>query len=219
MALSWHHACVALRRDAAGPPSARTVFRPTFVRALSVVIWGLMLVFAVLALSEGWSLALRAAPALLLVCALTYALFWRPCVEVDDDGVTLRNVLRDVRVPFAAIDSIDTRFALTLYSAGRRDAAWAAPAPGRSTLMGLGRWDLSGVRHILGTDVGEGPISSAAPNSDSGGAALLVRQGWERWRASHPGDAPSAVTVRWDVPLVVLLLAGAALVVGDVLVR
>ena len=127
-------------------------------------------------------------------------------------------MLRDVRVPFAAIESIDTRFALTLYSPGRRDAAWAAPAPGRSTLMGLGRWDLSGVRHVLGTDDGHGPISSAAPNSDSGGAALLVRQGWERWLATHPDGAPATVTVRWDTLLVVVLLASAALVAVDVLV-
>ena len=195
------------------------MFRPVFVRALCVVVWGLMLVFALLALRDGWSLALRSVPALLLVSALMYALFWRPCVEVDDDGVTIRNVLRDVRVPFGAIESIDTRFALTLYSAGRRDAAWAAPAPGRSTLMGLSRWDLSGVRHTLGTDVGAAPISSAAPNSDSGGAALLVRQGWERWLATHPDDSVSAVTVRWDVPLVVLLLCGTLLVAADVLVR
>jgi Bacterial PH domain len=206
--------------DLGGP---RT-FRPVFVRVLSVVVWVLLLVFAVLAVLDGVRLAARALPPLVLLAALAYGLLWRPCVQVSDDAVTLVNVLRDVRVPFAVLDAVSTRFALTLEAEGRSYTAWAAPAPGRTSTMGLARREAAGVAH-LGVDLEEGLRSSAAPNTDSGGAALLVQHRWQQWRWKSSDDAarsatasgtttsaaaPRTVERTWQLPLAVLFGVSAA---------
>lgn len=227
--LPWDDDAVASRRNgrtagqarAADPLHQPRVFRPFFVRVLSVVVWALLGIFLLQSLRGGPDAVLRTAPALALVAVGAYALFWRPAVEVDDDGVTLLNVLRDVRVPFAALDAVDTRFALALHSGDRRFSAWAAPAPGRTSSMGLARREASGVEH-LGVDVSEGLRASAAPNSDSGGAALLVQHRWERWRAETAGRAAATSDdiphVRWNVPVAVLLL-GCAVATAALLVQ
>lgn len=180
------------------------------MRTLSVVVWLLLALFAALSAVGGPVFLLRSLPSLLLAAALAYALFWRPCVRVDDDSVTLVNVLRDVHVPFSSLDAVGTRFALTLQAGDRSYTAWAAPAPGRTSTMGLARRDAVGVQH-LGVDLDQGLRSSTAPNSDSGGAALLVEHRWQQWRFQHRGEpAQAGVQVRWAVPLAVLLAASLA---------
>ncbi len=206
---------MVLKRSASGSitvdDTGARVFRPLFVRVLSVVVWVLLVVFEALSWRNGAGAGLRAVPILALVAVLVYALFWRPHVRVDEDGVTLVNVLRDVRVPFRALDAVTTQFALTLHCQDHKYAAWAAPAPGRTSVMGLARRDATGLQH-LGVNIDQGMTASAAPNTDSGGAALLVQHRWERWRSQAPaaqargiGDQDERVTVRWDVPVVVLL--------------
>lgn len=182
------------------------VFRPLFVRVLSVVVWVTVAVFATMSFSDGAGLGLRSLPPLLLVAVVAYALFWRPCVRVDNDSVTLVNVLRDVHVPFGALEAVTTRFALAVRTPSGDYTAWAAPAPGRTSSMGLARRDATAFTH-LGVDLEAGLQSSAAPNTDSGGAALLVQHRWERWRSMHPhGDPEATVTVRLIVPVAVLLV-------------
>ena len=67
---------------------------------------------------------------LLLVAFLGWQFFWLPAVVVHDGGVTLENPFRTVLVPWAALVHVDTRYALTLVTAQKSYAAWAAPAPG-----------------------------------------------------------------------------------------
>jgi hypothetical protein len=172
------------------------VYRPTAARALCVVTW--VLLAGTLA-TTAWRnpvAGLRWLPVLGLVAAVVFALFWRPSVEVDDDAVTMRNVVRDIRVPWARLDAVDTRYALSLHAQGRRYAAWAAPAPGRSQALRQSRRDAEALS-ALGTNLEHGLRASATPNSDSGGASLLVRTRWEQalsGSAARSGDGP-AVTV------------------------
>jgi hypothetical protein len=154
-----------------------------------------------------------------LVALGVYVLFWRPCVRVDEDGVTLVNLLRDVRVPFGALEAVGTRFALSLEVSGRRYTAWAAPAPGRTSSMGLARRDAAAMKHLGTADPDEGVRASTAPNTDSGGAALLIQDAWSRWQDRRPSGSGDAVTVRRVTPLVVALvlllaLATLSLVIG-----
>ncbi|GAB2686007.1 hypothetical protein GCM10027194_19680 [Thalassiella azotivora] len=193
------------------------MLRPVLVRVLAAVVWVLLALFAGLAVLEGAGQLAVTAPALVLVGAAAYALLWRPCVVVDDDAVTLVNVLRDVRVPFAALDVVDTRYALSLESGGRRWSAWAAPAPGRFSAMGLSRSEGAVVRH-LGVDVEHGLRASSAPNTESGGAALLVQSRWLRWQERHDGPGRTASTagpagprVTWVTPLAAVLAVSAVL--------
>jgi hypothetical protein len=200
------------------------VYRPTFVRGLSLLTWGLLALALVGTAVRSPAEGLRWLPVLGLVAAVVYVLFWRPSVEVDEEAVTIRNLVRDVRVPWPRLDAVDTRYSLTLESDGRRYAAWAAPAPGRSQALRQSRHDALALQS-LGTNLQHGLRSSATPNSDSGGAALMVRARWERAlsqagtgagaRAGATGDGEEQVTVRLaPVPVVVVLAAllGAVLV-------
>lgn len=144
---------------------------------------------------------------LLAVGVVVYALFWRPAVVVDDEGVLLRNVLRDVHVPWSLLEAIETRFALTLVTPDGRHQSWAAAAPGRpSTLPGRpagvrGRGLLASVFQPSGADGGHQhalprpswlPGETAAGRSsqdltaDSGAAAFMVRQRWVAWQDANP---------------------------------
>lgn len=183
------------------------VYRPTFVRALSVITWVMLAGALVGTAATDPADALRWLPVLALVGVVVYVLFWRPSVEVDDDGVTVRNLVRDVRIPWPRLDAVDTRYSLTLESDGRRYVAWAAPAPGRSQALRQSRHDALALQS-LGTNLQHGLRSSATPNSDSGGAALMVRARWERALSGAPEALPARepVSVRVAAPPVVAVV-------------
>lgn len=207
------------------------MFAPLGVRVLAVAVWAGLLAYLVLLVRQGsGDSAVRFLPLAALIALVVHATFWRPAVVVDDHGVRLRNVLRDVEVPFAALDAIDTRYALRLESGERSFTAWAAPAPGRTSAMSLTRRDAA-ASSLLGADLSQGVSASAAPNTDSGGAALLVRVRWQRWleqdglaaaAREHDGAATAdggdvaaadAVTTGWNLPVAV---GGAVLIVLSV---
>jgi hypothetical protein len=182
--------------DGVVPP---LVYRPTMVRVLSVVSWLLLAVLCGSMVASDAGETLRWLPLLALLAALVYALFWRPAVEVDDEAVSLRNLVHDVRVPWARLEAVDTRYSLTLHTGERRFAAWAAPAPGRSLALRQSRWDAAALA-ALGSDLDYGLRSSSAPNTDSGGAALMVRSRWEHALtqpgvAGHDSAPPVRVTI------------------------
>jgi len=68
-------------------------------------------------------------PVLLALGAVVYGMFWRPAVVVDDGGVELRNIVRDVRVPWPLLEGVATQYALTLVVGERSYRSWAAGAP------------------------------------------------------------------------------------------
>ncbi|MFC4053997.1 PH domain-containing protein [Actinomadura syzygii] len=55
---------------------------------------------------------------LLLGCGVAYAVGLRPAIIGDDDGIALRNPLRDVRVPWAAVRGIEGGHVLTVTFTG-----------------------------------------------------------------------------------------------------
>jgi hypothetical protein len=187
----------------------RLVYRPVAGRVLLVACGGV----------AGWwtiDLAVHGGPGeaavfgLWTVAALSLlsCLFWRPAVIVDDEAVELRNVARDVRVPWAALDAVETRYTLTLRAGGRRYESWAGPAPGRPSLGGaLGSRLLHGQRSAGGGADGHRlpdprwrpgdvpvPTSSRDLRADSGAAAFIVEQRWRAWRDRHP-TRPGTATV------------------------
>jgi hypothetical protein len=184
-------------------------YRPTFVRGLSVVTWVLLAVTEIAIAGESSADALRWLPVLALFAASVYVLFWRPAILVDDTGVTVVNLIRDVHIPWRRLEALDTRFSLTLHSEERTVAAWAAPAPGRSQALRQSRRDTAALA-AMGTALDHGLRSSAAPNSDSGGAALMVRVRWEHALARPPAGDDGPVTTRIAVLPVALLVVTAA---------
>jgi hypothetical protein len=186
-----------------------TVYRPVTIRLLLGVVT-MVAVSWVAALVIRGRLAEGLLFALWLVAGLAAlgCLFWRPAVVVDDSAVELRNVVRDVRVPWARLEEVTTRFTLTLHADGRRHQSWAGVAPGRSTVahrLPDHRWNPSGANPST---------ASRDVRADSGATAFLVEQGWRAWRerqgnvlgrGGEPGGRPDEVEVRWR-----LLLPGAA---------
>lgn len=182
------------------------VYRPTFVRVLCVVTWVLLAVGLVVTTVQDPLAGLYWAPVIAFVAVGVLALFWRPSVEVDDEAVTVRNLVRDTRIPWSRLDALDTRYSLTLFAGDLRVTAWAAPAPGRSQALRQSRSEAAALES-LGTNLQHGLRSSAVPNSDSGGASLMVQARWERARMVNPAPAdPPPVQRTWAVGVVVALV-------------
>ncbi|MBT0992807.1 PH domain-containing protein [Cellulomonas sp. DKR-3] len=87
---------------------------------------GVVAVVAV-AVSDGPVAGLRALPVAGVVVLLTWALFWRPEVEVADGGVTVRNVWRTVVVPWPTYRGAEVRFGLRVETSDGTVEAWAPP--------------------------------------------------------------------------------------------
>ncbi|NYE95091.1 hypothetical protein FHU41_001312 [Psychromicrobium silvestre] len=110
-------------------------FRPRNSKTMSVLLYALAVLGLIAALLGGLSLrdVLLSLPVLALVGYCGYWLFWFPKVQFDDESVTLVNPVRTVTIPWPALKSIETRFALTLLTGDGKYGAWAAPAPSASS--------------------------------------------------------------------------------------
>ncbi|MCU1583360.1 MAG: hypothetical protein QOD27_2229 [Microbacteriaceae bacterium] len=216
-------------------PQGRDVIHSRFNRILAVVIWVISALLAAATLVNGTTVRLSDLAPAVLVALLAWEALWRPFVQVDDDGVTLGNVLRTITVPWAALVHVDTKFALTLYTPGRHYAAWAAPAPGRGAsnraaraqgisrprapMVGQPMVDLeAGSSSVLG-DQGSRP--GDLPGTESGDAAYLVRSRWTALRDAGRLEVGAAdttkVTVEWHLPTaiaLVLLLAATIIAIA-----
>lgn len=158
--------------------------------------------------------ALRLVPSIATILVLVWALWWQPAVIVEDSGVTVRNVFRTIRLTWPSIERVETRWALTLYTATDKVAAWAAPAPSSLTVNRMAPSDST---HLPASTYQEdGTIRPGdLPQSASGAAALLIRERWEQLRrAGHLDDAAVEVDrphVTWHrgtlLALAVLLVA------------
>jgi hypothetical protein len=202
-------------------PSQEVRFRPLFGRILAVVVAvvcaaGLV---GVLLTGELATIA-RTAPPVLLLAVACWALFWRPGMTVRPEGVVVVNIVRSWTIAWPAIESLDTRYALTIHAGGRRVSVWAAPAPGVRGASSLHRADVTNLREsaYAGTAVRPGD----AVNTPSGQAAEIVRTRWEALRDAGHLDSgavePGSVRVTWHVATIVVLatllaasLLGAAL--------
>lgn len=187
-------------------------FRPAFGRVLTIVI-------AVIALGAlaGYLIAgdllglLRSGWWLLLMAAVVWALFWMPEVEVLEHAVIIRNPMSTWTVPWPAIQRIDTKWALTLFTERGRIEAWAAPASGRYTVFTLGPDDtkVTESARVAGA-IRPGDTLS----SESGAAANHIRRHWEQLRDDglldggvEPATLRRTPNTRTIVLLAVLLVA------------
>jgi len=195
-------------------PTTRDVFVSKFNRGLAIALWlivALLFVTTVLNDATWQDRALALVPTAFGVL-LGWVALWRPRLAVDDDGIEVVNVFHTVRVPWAALVHVDTRFALTLVTPNRRVAVWAAPAPGRAGVALARRQNQRHGRVVPEAEDGNrraGDLLSTA----SGDAAYLIRQRWHDLRerdAIELGTADSVrvpVTLHW---LSIVLLAATA---------
>lgn len=176
---------------------APTVFRPAFGRVLSVVTVVIcaagMVGFIVGGdggglIRYGWGLLLIAFAA---VCA-----FWLPSLGITEREITVRNVFSTIHVPWAAVQRVDTKWALTLYTEGQRVTSWASPAPSRYSSQVSNTSDARLASKASGSNIRPGDLL----NTDSGAAAWLIRRQWEELREDGVIDSGAdTATVRRDI--------------------
>lgn len=155
-------------------------FRPTFGRVLSVIV-----VLIAAAGLVGFVLVgdgLRYSWGMLLLAGVALAAFWFPRLDVAEHEVTVVNVFSTVHVPWPAIQRIDTKYALTLYTLGGTVTVWASPAPNRYASQVSKTQDASLAAEAAGSNIRPGDLLS----TPSGAAAFVIRRHWEDLReAGH----------------------------------
>lgn len=165
--------------------------------------WGQLMVGAVLAAlaaAIGWSMVaggLAPSVAAIAWCAvllvLSYVVFLRPCVVVDDTGVEVRNIVRDHAVPWAAVTGAGSSWSLVVDSAAGPVSSWAisgTPSPGRDALLRRRR-TAAGPGGFLGWP-GAG---AAAGTSDGGASGAIVDAEAVRAGAVPPALGASAAAI------------------------
>jgi Protein of unknown function (DUF2581). len=170
------------------------VFRSRFNAIAAVVVWSLCAVASAAAVVYAERDLVAYLTPLALVAFGAWMVLWNPSIAVDDDAVHLVNVTKTIEIPWPAVIQIDTRYALTVQTPNRRYSAAAAPAPGRLTIARGG----SDTGHLKL----DGPARPGdSPKTDSGAAAWLVRDRWNRLVEAgriELGVAESTpVLVRW----------------------
>ena len=165
---------------------APTSFRPLFGRILSVVVAvvcaGGIASFAIAGDVDG---LVRYSWPLLLIAVLVFTLYFRPSLDVAEHEVTVRNPFVTVHVPWPAIERVDTKWALTLFTADGKITAWASPAPNRYAAHVTPNVDTRLAARDGGTSVRPGDL----PNTSSGAPALVIRSHFEELRETGLLDA------------------------------
>lgn len=156
---------------------ASASFHSRFNRFLAIYLWVLSAATVVAVLVTGSTSVFYLLPLVAAVSVAAWTGMWRVAVLVDDSGVELRNGLSTVVVPWEALIQVDTRFALTLVTPKGSFTSTAAPAPSRLTTM-LSKRDADAVGRDVAVDgrIRPGDI----PTTDSGAAAILVRNRWKK---------------------------------------
>ncbi|MDR0483444.1 MAG: PH domain-containing protein [Cellulomonadaceae bacterium] len=196
------------------------VYRPGFGRVLTIAIGVLGAALILLSLVHNPRATVPYIAPVAFVVLWVWAAYWRPAVIVSPASVEIRNVLRTIELPWPTIQRVETRYALTLYTAVGDFSAWAAPAPGRNTVTKASKAETTGLpssTYQSGT-IRPGDLASSA----SGQAALMVRTRWEELRDAGLLDNPqvefAAPRVQWHtVTLIALAVLAAASVATIVL--
>lgn len=198
-------------------PAQRIVFRSTAGLVLTGVTWVLCAVGVVSAIITGAGVA--AIALLAVACWFVWLVFARPCVITTDEAVQLHNLVRDIEVPYDAIDDLDTRYALRLHAGGGQWSAWSAPAPGGAVGLrdGLRR---TPARPDAWRDAPHSVRASGAARAGdavgtaSGAPATVIRRELERRERDGGARTETAVRVRLRVDLIAIstVLVGIALI-------
>ncbi|MGP4024870.1 PH domain-containing protein [Actinomadura sp. 3N407] len=162
---------------------------------------------------------------LLLGCGVAYAVGLRPAIIGDDEAVTVRNPLREVRVPWGAVRGIQGGNAVTVRFTGPggtelETRAWVHQTSPRAQAKAEARARKEESK-TQGIDLrGRTPAAYAAqqlneildrqrPKTRSGAPDKAAAAKAESEKAKEPARG----TVRWSVPAVVSLAVPAAVLV------
>lgn len=178
----------------------RRVLRPAtgtfWLVAVAVVV---LFLLGDVVVRGSWGQALLIAPWLLIPVWFVYVFLYAPHLEVDDDRVRVRNVLRTIELPWSTVDDIVMRWQLEFHLTA--DAA-ASGLGGRKGIVEAWsfsrRWGGAGRRR-----------------TDDSETTLDVMRGLHASVGRQPGARP---TVSWDIASIVAAAAIAASCVVSVLI-
>jgi len=161
------------------------VFRPRSNYAWAVVSYLLLGLFALNSIfvgeDAGQSITELGVSAILAVVA--YLIWLRPKLVLTETAVEVVNPIQSITIPYAEIEDLETKWALTIIHTKGRTTAWVAPAGGKRRWIAdqTFRWYGSGVPLTENRGIETGSMS-ASLDSYSGQAAYLIR---EQMKRSH----------------------------------
>ncbi|NHC14707.1 hypothetical protein [Motilibacter deserti] len=187
-----------MQRQAGPAPGGREVHRAGLSRGVAVVWFVLAAVLLADTLVRGTGFQrLVVTEVLALITLSFYALAYRPALLQDDDGITLVNVVRDVRIPWPRIEHLGGKWSLEVRTDRGTFVAYAS-APRKR-------------RHLARDRVAEAAgVEEPRPRGGRSGEALTARlvQRWEERRDRAPAGEV-VVRWRWDVIVPAVVLVGA----------
>jgi hypothetical protein len=194
--------------------------REAFRLAPPLVLWWVWVAFAVANVADfaaqGASARFAAVVSAILatVTGLAYALALRPRVIAEPAGLTIVNPFRDYRVPWAAIQAVDTGEWVRVHVASKAISCWALYVSARAKRReARGAPPRPGRPGETARLPAEAAYLASLPVAKAIAARLDARAAKERGRAGQAGP-PGPVSVRWAwVPVAAVLLPALALLV------
>jgi hypothetical protein len=107
-----------------------------------------------------------------------YRVMHRPYIVISDVDILIVNPVSTHRFSWLEIESIDTKYTMSVTVGDRIVNAWAAPAAGRIAARKVDSAEIKGLNIELAGTIAPGDL----PRSDSGVAAYLARQKWNAAR-------------------------------------
>jgi hypothetical protein len=151
--------------------------------------------------------------------AVAWTVFVRPAVLVDVEGVTLRNVVRDVHIPWTRLTHVTSRWNLKVFTDDKGYTAWAIASEAerpKGVSGGLFRMPVPG--RLSGVVTADAKPSAAVPKATAQSVAGMIRTAKQEYDEAVASGVRAAVpdalvTVTWvPVALAVLLLPALSVV-------
>ena len=205
--------------------------KPDLYRSpVAPLVWWVWAIFALanlidLAVQGRDHFAIVVAAVLILVTGVAYVAAFRPRVLADDEGITIRNPLRDHHVPWGCVQDVELRDSLEVLCTpqdGEQKSktlyAWAVHSSRRGRIKAEARARRSAKSTRQPPSYARLPPEARAAlnKTDSENIAVALRERAARARAA--GAAPGRRTARWDLPAFAALVLPALLLLVVLLV-
>ncbi|MEV0187647.1 PH domain-containing protein [Kitasatospora purpeofusca] len=140
----------------------------------------------------------------------------RPAVRADERRLVVRNPLRTITAPWAAVDALRAGYSVELLAEGKKYQVWAVPVSLRQRKRAARARERGGQAHTsrlgmvfgaAGTPSGVGVQGSTDPNRAWSDQVVGVLQDMAERNAPRP-DAAGPVVVRWCWWIIAPTVAG-----------
>jgi len=132
---------------------------------------------------------------------LSYLILHRPKIELFDEGVRITNPFEEITVGWQLVESIDTKYTMSIQIGGKSIHAWAATAPGRYHGRTIHPSEMRGLN--VGADGIIRPGDS--PRSHSGAASYLANLRLKSFRDRQSDNGCDSRVVFNKTGLIVLI--------------